>query len=447
MGAADEKTFFKMSILLGWMFIVLNPFPHLLDEGTHFFRAVGISQLDLLNEVVDGEIGSYMPANFAQILETQWSIKAFALNPSLWLQKFDSAKVFFRNPYASSILPLNHCVGAVGVLISKVLQMNILGTILTGRLTVYVYYTLVSYWAIKTTKYYKSIFFVVATLPIVQWLAGSYSTDPVLLANALLFVSICFKYRFSDTMIKISKREIVLMMFLGASVASVKYCIYAPVLLMFFLIPRECFENKKQHKITVALAIGVIFLVILCQLGLLKMFPFKEDRLVNVDTAEQIKFMLGNIGFSIKNFADYFVGTFYMHLQSFYFDHGSTMRTVSNMLSFLCVLSAVIAPDKYEFKTRKEKRMFLITDIVIVGIVWVLIMAALYAGYTPVGASGVNGLQSRYFLPILILVMHALSLCEVRNESSTYQKKLVFVVEIALLLCLTGSVSEMLSKL
>lgn len=445
MGQADEKSFLALSVLLGWLFIVINPFVHVLDEATHFFRAFGISQFDLLNETVDGQIGSYMPSNFMEILQYKLSIKSFALNPQFWLQKFDETEVFYVNPYASSIIPMNHFVGAVGVILSKIFRMNVLGTVLTGRMTVYIYYTVVSYWAIKNTKYYKSLFFMLTTLPIVQWLAGSYSTDPVLIANTLLFVSICFKYRFSDTTHKILKKEIVLLMFLGASVASVKYCIYAPVLLVFFLIPKECFKNKKEYKTTVALAVGVIFLVILCQLGLLQKFPFKEDRIADVDTIGQVKFMLNNVGFSIKNFMEYFVSNVCMHLQRLHYD--STLDPISNVLSMWCVFAAMIAPDKYSFKTRKDKRIFLIIDIVVVALVCMMVMAALYVGYTPVGSSGIKGLQTRYFLPILIFVMHGLSLCEFRNESATYTKTVVFVVEIALLLCLTGTMSMMFNSL
>lgn len=46
MKKADERTFVWFSILLGSLFILVNCFPHALDEHTHFIRAYAISQGD-----------------------------------------------------------------------------------------------------------------------------------------------------------------------------------------------------------------------------------------------------------------------------------------------------------------------------------------------------------------------------------------------------------------
>lgn len=434
---ADEHTFLKFSILLGGLFIFLNPFAHVLDETTHFFRSFCISQFDFLDSIVDGKIGAYVSANYGTFVsESKISI---ASSPNLWMEKFAADKVFYVNPYMSSVIPINHAVAAVGIGITRLLHLNVLCVILAGRIVNYVYYVVLCYFAIKNVKKYKTLFFAVATLPTAQWLAASYSADPVLLANALLFVSICLKYRFSDEKIKVSNKDIILLLYCGASIASVKYCIYTPILLVFFFIPKEYF-TKKQYRITFSAAVIVVVGMGLWQLELLRRFPFTEDRNGHVDVAEQVAFIKDNFLFTCRNFTNYFVTSIFGHIQFFYY--ASILPSVSALMSICCVLSAVIAPDKYIFPNQKDKLKFAVFCAFVVFVVFGLTIVALYVGFTPVGSYSVQGLQTRYWLPIMIFVMMGLSLCNMENRSKNYEKKYVFFIEMAILISLLGSLNQ-----
>lgn len=166
--------------------------------------------------------------------------------------------------------------------------------------------------------------------------------------------------------------------------------VYSPLLLCFFLIPKECFE-KKQHRWMVVSAI-IMCALLVWQLLLLKRFPFTEDRNGDVNLMRQIQFVFSNIGFAIKNFLDYFLNSMFTHMQSMYIY--SSITSVSSCLSVLCLLSAVIATDKKKCSLVESKWMKIVFAS-IASIITALIIVSLYAAFTPVGSYGVQGIQTR----------------------------------------------------
>ena len=159
---ADEKTFLAFSILLGSLFVVLNPFFHVLDEGTHFLKSFSISRFDWLNDVSNGKIGSYVPENYSKVIQFESTDIKSLFDTNLSQTYFSENQVFYENPYVASVIPINHAIAAVGILFGRLLHMSVLGIIWAGRLANYIYYTVLCYFAIKNAKYYKSIFFDIA---------------------------------------------------------------------------------------------------------------------------------------------------------------------------------------------------------------------------------------------------------------------------------------------
>jgi len=57
-----------------------------------------------------------------------------------------------------------------------------------------------------------------------------------------------------------------------------------------------------------------------------------------------------------------------------------------------------------------------------------LVIGALYVGFTPVGKFAVEGVQTRYILPFIALVMIALSSLQIKNECRNYEHFLVILM-------------------
>ncbi len=67
--------------------------------------------------------------------------------------------------------------------------------------------------------------------------------------------------------------------------------------------------------------------------------------------------------------------------------------------------------------------MFFIFDVV-----YSLITVSLYLGFTPVGKFGVEGVQPRYLIPILIFLMIPISFIPIKNNIENYSEKVAFVL-------------------
>lgn len=427
-GAADEKTFVMIMCFLGLSVLLINPFFHPIDESTHFFRSFMISEGNWLDSIIDGKIGGWVPDNYEQIVDHKLSIKSYFSDPEQWNQKFSSNTEFYYNPYMSSVTPINHAIAAIGIFVGYLLQLPAIIVILLGRICDWAFYTGFCYLAIKKADYYKNLFFIVATLPMGIWLAGSYSIDPILISSSLLFTSICLKHYFNKEIV-MQRHEKLLLLLCGLFIASVKYLVYTPILLLFFLIPKEKF-SKKEYVFEWIMAILIVIGMVILQLYLLNKFPFTEDRNGDVDVARQVQFMIQNKKYTLQNFSNYFTSSILTHIESF--NYFGLVKCITPLIGLFAVFGSAIETKKYNFEV-KQKRVFSLLCLFIFVMVFGLSIVSLYVGFTPVGKFAVEGLQTRYLLPVIIFLMLPVSGMQIENKIKNYDRHISIIMIIGIL--------------
>ncbi len=428
--AADEKMFLKTALLFGILFVFLNPFPHDIDESTGYFRSFMISQGDLIDTTgPSGEIGGEVSDNYDEIISRNLNVKSMATDAVLWSDAYSDSKSFFTNPYMASYVPVGHAVGAIGVAIGRGLHLPAYLVILLGRLTNLAIYVLLAYLAIKKAVFYKNLFFIVALMPFGMFLAASYSADPILIGGALLFTSICFSYRF-DPEKQMTGLDMFLILLCTGLIASSKFLIYAPLLLMFFLIPRRAFSRKLLYALEIIAGVLIVAILAYVQLRLLGMFSFAEDRNGNVDVAAQIAFMLENKQEAAGILVYSFLRTAFEGVHFYFY---SACYEFRYLLWWFILLMAVSEKKKYPFESRGKKIRFGLLLILIFCISWGLTVGALYVGYTPVGAPLAEGVQSRYLLPIFLMLLVPASLIPMKLKFRRSSELTSFVMGLGLL--------------
>ena len=75
-GKLDEKNFLKIALFAGILSLIFIPYPHLLDEGTHFFRSYLIANGSFYDIKVDGEIGGMVSENYTKFINNRVNIKS-----------------------------------------------------------------------------------------------------------------------------------------------------------------------------------------------------------------------------------------------------------------------------------------------------------------------------------------------------------------------------------
>ncbi len=436
---ADEKSFLIIACAFGLLHVFCNPFCHLIDESTHFFRSFAISEGEWFDEINENnQIGAVVSENYGSYVSQPLTIKTFFKDVSFWMDKFSKEEAFYVNPYMCSVIPINHAIGALGISIARLIGLPAVGVIIFSRLINLVAYIAICYLAIKRMKYYKTVVFGISLLPMSMWLAGSCSQDPILNAMSILFVSICFSYFFErNEEGSVSKKDMILLLISGISIASVKYMTYTPLLLFFFFIPKKKF-NKKTYIGMIISACVIIFVSLLGQVILLDKFPYKEDRNGNVDVILQIKYMIENIYDAIKVFATYVGQRCVWHWASYYYHSVSQVCYFSSV--FFITLLPMISQDKYVDVRTKEDKRFDAVNIFAIVCICALVMFSLYVGYTPIGDLSIDGVQTRYAIPILLPIAVLLGKVKLKNEIKNFEGLCCFIT----ILSLTDAVFGML---
>lgn len=442
----NEKVFLKLAIILGIIFAIITPYPHPLDEGTHYFRSFMIANGRFYDDKAkDGEIGGYVSDNFKMFNHKQTSLKSLINDQTPLTDKYNETQTFYSNKYLSSTIPIDHSIAAIGIFIALLLNFNVISTIVIARLFTLAFYIVFSYYAIRNMKYYKTSMFVIVLLPVGMWLAGTISLDPILHGACLLFSSICLKYYFNDNdETKITKADIILLLLTGVMIISVKYLTFTPLLLLFFLIPKENFKSKKSYWYVIITAIMIAIIVILWQFWMLNEFNYVEDRNLagKVDIKLQIEYIINNPIKALKTYVGSIVNSLF--ISETIFSYGYANRILAVFSGTMLVLSAIFEQGRYNFDNNiKKKKGLILMTFVFISIVLLMFLAE-YLAFTPIGASSIHGFQPRYYIPILILFNIIISfIVNIENKIKNYNKKLIFIMILLNLNCIYGLIIQM----
>lgn len=135
-------------------------------------------------------------------------------------------------------------ISAFGVLVGFLLRFGFIPTLFLGRLTNLVFFAFLSSYAVKKAPVAKSIFAVCALLPMTLHLAASYSRDSNLLAFTFLFVALILNLAFGKQE-TLSWKQLALPCIIGLLIAPSKI-VYFPLMALVCLIPAKRLGNRSK---------------------------------------------------------------------------------------------------------------------------------------------------------------------------------------------------------
>ena len=420
-----HRNFLVIAISVGLIFSVCHTFPHPLDESTHYFRSFAIAEGHWHDQISSKkEIGARLSSNYDDVINTEFSLANWYANPELFNEPYAKSLAFAKNPYMSSVIPIDHAVAALGILIGLKLNLPAWAVIFLSRLSDLLFYVVLGYLAIRTAPYYKSVLFGCALMPAGMYLAGSCTQDAVLIGACLLFIAMMISWIFDEDKV-IRVRDMLVLTVVFVFIASIKYLIYIPLLILLIFVPRKKFRIRFGKFLMFLLLLIIAGLCLRYQMYLLDKFPFTENRNGNVDVQEQIKFVLSNPYLTYRNFGDFFLNNFVRDMMEFAW---YTPAAVGYLVGIWVIAGSFFSQDKYEFSNRKKSAIFNTVAFLIVLIVFLLVMGALYVGFTPVGQTRIDGVQNRYLLPILPLVCITLTKLPVEGKMRFYTSRYAYVM-------------------
>lgn len=415
-----EYGFLMVILIVGILFCIIMPAntSNSWDEHIHFSKSYSLSFLD--SNVKWTEAASLFARGKANFRENTYEERRKAdktidgLNGLVdYDEQYQSPLMFAKVGYISQ---------AFFLWIGRILKLPFHLVFILGRLGNLLIYAVCCFYAIRYAKKGKAIILVIALLPTSVFLATTYGYDPTSIGFSLLGCSVIVS-ELLDPGQKLSLKKAAVFTF-SIILASLPKIVYCPLILLAFLLPRTKFRHRKQEKMF-KLGIFIIFILILIAFILPSLFgkPLSGDprggdtsvvrqvRLIVANPISYARILISNI---LSRLSDLLFGKSIISLYGY---RGSLNNNLYYLILAL-LLFAVFTDTKSEATNKSilltQKIFILFIIITITALIW----TSLYVRFTPVGSSVINGVQSRYFIPVLYLIALLFNTSKIKNEIS-----------------------------
>lgn len=401
-----QAAFLTVGLVLGSLMILCMPANKTgFDEETHLYRVLGIASFPSgMN--VNQTIFSFMQPH----LDTWPENQPGSMEEQRFLREYVNEHGDYKtgNIHLDPEVPAGTIPAYLGqALLQKIGKgMNLPwgNLFILGRFgNLFVYLALV-WLAIKMTPVGKVIMGIIALMPTSLFLACTYSYDPWVTGWIFLGCGLFLREVLSPEKPLSAKSAIALLaaLFIGISAKAV----YAPMMLLALLIPKEKFTDKKQKLAFWGAAIALL-LVLLSSFVLPVLFaPKATGDLRGGATSEagQMSYILGNfIGYLQILFANIFSAlpkmVFGKEIFSVLGHLADSPVTWLSMGLLVYVVVTDLAADTGRYLKFTQKFWIFI----LLGAAVLLVWTSMYIAYTEPGKLVIAGVQGRYYLPVLYL--------------------------------------------
>lgn len=390
--------FLLIAIPVGLTFMLFILPEKVPDENVHFGKAYLTSQFNFTSAgefIITNKFNTFSITNYNDIL------------PKLFeLDSYNSMKVSHDICNYNFILYLG---SALAILITRTLHLSVYFSFYAGRMMNLAIFLFFIYQAIKITPKAKWIFFVYSFNPMLLQQGMSYSSDCMINGVCIFAVAYFLKLYYTDDLIQ--NKDILIVFSMIGFILITKY-VYLPIFGIYFLILNKLFKiNYKQVIFCIVCVIGIgIFYYISLKLNenQVQLAPHVEYlKAMQVDQGKQIEFLMKspkNIFYMLRDTLQYY-GDFYV--ESFTGKLGWLEIRINDISVYMYYILLVgIMFFRGVNKIGILKRLW----IILVGIiVMILVILGLYLQWTSVGVFIAQGVQGRYFLPCVFIILLALS--------------------------------------
>ena len=293
----------------------------------------------------------------------------------------------------------------LGMTLSRLLQLGTVPMLLFARWCSLLFFALMAYWGMKKLPFGKMTLFLLGILPMNLQQCTSFSYDAVITGTILLYSCYCIALAYQEESVK--PKDILILGILSIVFIYGKSGVYLPMCLLVFLIPAKKFLNKRAHQLCMA------------GLCLLPVLSFLNKNTVAVNYIATTTEATATVGSSTT--AGYTIGYFLQQpvelirilantasdKLAFYLESlvGQKMGWVEIEISqiipmfflLLLVLSVLKTREEPLYVKTWQKWWIVLVSLACAGI----ILAGMLLTWTPKDYISIEGVQGRYFLPLM----------------------------------------------
>lgn len=431
-----EVIFATTVLILGLIFMIIITPMSPPDEQTHYEYSFQLSNYVFgqgdTHKYMDEEYQNY--GDFAGHINVSSAYLGFTekINKSLTLK---NKNVEMAVDVLDSTYYLCYIPQTIGISIARLLKLNMLKTFYSGRLFNLLFYAFCVYVVIKKTPNYKFLFGIISTMPMFIQQAASYSYDTFL--NGLMLIVIAYFLDWIFTEKIIATKEIIELFIVTIFVTPLKV-IYSLFILAFWFVPFKKFGNKKRKIISLLIICVpiIVQLVLLLLPSIQKMIKnlgdnnkivndiennvnndIQKQNNVSVETANEVtkisvlkdvderqNFTIGYAATHINETIRLFYFTIRYSIKLWFYESigrvlsGESLLlplTITHLLTGVTVVSALRKETNY---ISIPIKLYFVFACICIGL---LAMLGMMITWTKVGDTYIQGIQGRYFCPLL----------------------------------------------
>ncbi|MGB9979971.1 DUF2142 domain-containing protein [Methanobacterium sp.] len=404
-----ENIFIIIGLICGLVFLTVNPPFQASDESVHFYRASDIAEGHFIPVKINDKTGVNISMNLEIIAyKYPWNkidYQKAKYSPNETFSrlniKHDYRIKHFVNMADVAIInypPFPYLASAISIDIGKLLNLSPLLIMYLGRLANLLLWIFLTYLAIKITPVHKWVFFMLALMPITVFQAASLSADSFTIGISFLTIAFFLKLSFDDNKDKVSLKDIFILLFLLITLVLSKP-FYFLLMLLFFIIPLKKYGNKKRMSLILTSLLLPVVATCFAWYYTVRGFYVPAEPNISINAQMALIFHSPEIFFyallnTIKIYVPYIIVGFTGQM-------GWTVFMPLWLVSlYIITLFIVSLLDKGKIKIDLKQKL---TFIIILLLVSSAITIIEYIAWTPIGQNRIDGIQGRYFIPVIPL--------------------------------------------
>lgn len=416
-----EYTYIAIALFFGFIFICLIPPGWNPDETQHYKRAQQIAHGGMMPQEFAGQnnqmyTGGTLPSDVVWFIES-YKIGDALHDPSVRLNfpmwgnegvvrkgSLNSDPVTVLFPGSARYSPLVYAPQSASLWLTNTLGLPLLIGFFLAKFAGLLFQVAASAYSIRIAPKGKWIFFILGLLPITIIQSSAISADIVTTSISFLFIATTLKIALSKK--AITNKNILLLSGFVAALGLVKPA-YLPLAAILLLIPiyHRSFRKWKNLLKPVALLIAATLPGIIWLLAT----SFIQDHYSHgVDPNAQKQFITENplsfLGALLNTYLTDAQPKLYRTLLGNFIWDTAPMPFLFMIITAITIAASTLLTSVREVKQRlsaSTKTTMLVTSALLI----VAISIGLYIYYTPPGDTSILGLQSRYFIPFMPLIL------------------------------------------
>ena len=409
--ATPSRVTALICVLLGLLgalpLVILTPPLQVADEAQHFARAYQLSELRIWSRAEDGKIGDDLPTSLSDFTRHfLGSTREHADHPVLprpfsgtlaeWSRPLSPETRSFTGFVGSAFYsPLAYIPQALAIRFGRMLDASPLMLLYAGRLANVLAALSLLAAAVLITPVGAEMLVIVGLLPMTLYEDASLSPDATMIGGAFLFTALALRGQRRG---RWRPGEIVAAIVAGTILCSLKP-VYVPLLLIG-LVP-----DILQKEIA-ARTLGVHLLIVACVMTATWLWMRSTASVFSLpipgtSLRGQTIFVLTHPITYAGTLGSTLVDRAYFYYASMIGMFGWLRILPPRVLFILPVVAAMIALARNADDIARVPRSTALWQLALVVACIALVMTSLYLIWTPVGAEAIEGVQGRYFLPVL----------------------------------------------